>query len=337
MTLDRTDSLEQMLGHADWITRLSRALGGSGAEAEDVAQDTWVDVLRAPLGSIADPRRWLRAIMRRRAAKLRRSEERRRRREQEVAQQHEPVPSADDLTARVTMQRELTDAVLALDEPYRSTIVLRFFEQLDVDAIATRTGSPRNTVRSRLQRGLQLLRARLDQGGGRQRWLPGVIVLGGRRLASEAAAVSIATTGLALLSMKKLTPSPRRWSWRFRSIALTWFDDPSPPRARGLPDTAKTADAVTSGIEHRGSGRDRGRRQVERARQRDIETGSAPEVAAEPTGELIVRVEADGGAASGIHVYLARSVAGASRAARGARQQRRGRGPRAVAAGKVLV
>src|SRR5262245_965514 len=145
MTSDRTERLERMLGHADWITRLSRALAGSGAEAEDVAQDAWVDVLRAPLGSIADPRRWLRAIMLRRAGKLRRSEERRRRREQTVARQHEPVPSADDLTARVAMQRELNDAVLELDEPYRSTIVLRFFEQLDVDAIGTRTGSAANT------------------------------------------------------------------------------------------------------------------------------------------------------------------------------------------------
>src|SRR5262245_7673698 len=76
MTLDRTERLEQLLGHADWITRLSRALAGSGADADDVAQEAWVEVLRAPLGSVADPRRWLRAIMQRRAVKLRRSEER---------------------------------------------------------------------------------------------------------------------------------------------------------------------------------------------------------------------------------------------------------------------
>src|SRR5712671_876154 len=136
-------------------------------------------------GSTCCARRWLQAIVRRRAAKLRRGEERRRRREQAVAQ-HVALPSADELTARLTMQRELTEAVLALDEPYRSTIVLRYFEQLDVDAIAARTGAPRNTVRSRLQRGLQSLRARLDQDGGRERWLPAVLALGGRRLAVDA-------------------------------------------------------------------------------------------------------------------------------------------------------
>jgi DNA-directed RNA polymerase specialized sigma24 family protein len=37
MTPDRSNRLEQLLGHAEWITRLSRALVGSGADADDVA------------------------------------------------------------------------------------------------------------------------------------------------------------------------------------------------------------------------------------------------------------------------------------------------------------
>src|SRR5262249_44915156 len=148
-------------------------------------------------------RRWLRALVRRRAGKLRRAAERRRRREQAAALR-EPLPSADELADRLTMHRELTEAVLALDEPFRSTIVLRYFEPLDVDAIALRTGSPRNTVRSRLQRGLQSLRAVLDQRGGRGRWLSAVLVLSGRRLAVEAAHAAPIPGLLLLSAMKKI-------------------------------------------------------------------------------------------------------------------------------------
>lgn len=45
-------------------------------------------------------------------------------------------------------------AVAALDEPYRSVTVLRYFNGLSVDGIATIAGRPRSTV------GVQLIRAR---------------------------------------------------------------------------------------------------------------------------------------------------------------------------------
>jgi carboxypeptidase family protein/sigma-70-like protein len=51
--------------------------------------------------------------------------------------------------------------VLALDEPYRSTLVLRFFEEQPADAIARAVGVPVETVRTRVKRGLAQLRAKL--------------------------------------------------------------------------------------------------------------------------------------------------------------------------------
>ena len=57
------------------------------------------------------------------------------------------------------------------DEPFRSAIVLRFWRGLSPEQMAVELGVPRNTVRSRLQRGLERLRARLDAAyGERAKW-----------------------------------------------------------------------------------------------------------------------------------------------------------------------
>ncbi len=57
-------------------------------------------------------------------------------------------------------------AVLALDEPYRSTLLLRFFDDLPPRDVAKRTGVPVETARARIRRGLEQLRARLDKAHG---------------------------------------------------------------------------------------------------------------------------------------------------------------------------
>jgi len=198
MTLERSLPLEALLAEADHVTALARALVTDPATADDVAQATWMDVLRARRHSIVDPRAWLATIVRRRALRARRSETRRAHHERAAVatRTDDSAPSTAELAARVAMHRELVDAVLALDEPYRETIVLRFFENLDADAIALRMQTKRNTVRSRLQRGLEALRERLDRThGGRERWLPAVLALGSRHMALETAAVSTLTTG----------------------------------------------------------------------------------------------------------------------------------------------
>lgn len=209
MTLERSLPLEALLAEADHVTALARALVLDPATADDVAQATWMDVLRAQRHSIVDPRAWLATIVRRRAMRARRSETRRCRHERAAvaARIDDAAPSAAELAARVATHRELVDAVLALDEPYRETIVLRFFENLGVDAIASRMQTKRNTVRSRLQRGLDTLRERLDRShGGREHWLSAVLVLGSRHMALEtAAAGTLTTSGIAIaFTMKKL-------------------------------------------------------------------------------------------------------------------------------------
>jgi RNA polymerase sigma factor (sigma-70 family) len=242
--------LARLLGEADWITSLARALVHDRATADDAVQDTWLAVLRAGPRAMLDPRPWLATILRRRVQRLARGERRRQRRDAEHAADAfaGAAPSAADLTARVALHRELTDAVLALDEPYRGTIVLRFFEHLTAAQIAARTRCHEATVRSRLQRGLRLLRERLDRApGGRARWLPAVAALAARALPHELPGAALAAAGLGAnlgvgILMKKTLLGAAALAAAVL-LCLPWF------RADGAstPSSPQRADAPLAG------------------------------------------------------------------------------------------
>lgn len=247
-------SLAVLLAQSDWVTALCRALVADTADAEDVAQATWLDVLRAPpTAAPRDVRAWLTTIVRRQWSKLRRGRRRRTNREQEVARAAaaaaEPVATPAQLTARVQMHRELVDAVLALEEPYRTPVVLRFFEHLEPPAIAARLGAPLATVRSRLQRAMVQLRERLDDApGGRDRWLPAVGVLARRPLAGELAATAAGIGIVAGVPMKKLLIAVGALVLAlFVAMPLWWQDPVSPPipKPSPSPSVAETKPAPT--------------------------------------------------------------------------------------------
>src|SRR5262245_2004586 len=70
------------------------------------------------------------------------------------------------------MLRRVVSSVLALEEPYRDVVLLRFFEDLPPREVARRLGVPTETVRTRTRRALDRLRERLDaeHGGDRAAW-----------------------------------------------------------------------------------------------------------------------------------------------------------------------
>ena len=59
---------------------------------------------------------------------------------------------------------DLRRAVTQLDEPYRETLMLRFYAELSLAEIAAETGRPIGTVKTHLFRGLARLRAALPDG-----------------------------------------------------------------------------------------------------------------------------------------------------------------------------
>src|SRR3569623_824759 len=52
----------EILGEAEWLTRLARSLTGSAADADDVVQDTVATALRAPPDPDRPVRPWLRRV-----------------------------------------------------------------------------------------------------------------------------------------------------------------------------------------------------------------------------------------------------------------------------------
>lgn len=162
---------EVLLEHAAWVRRLAGELVRDPGAAEDVAQETWMAFLRRRPSMGRPLRPWLARVVRNQAALWARGAAGRRAREAEVARP-EQVPSSDELVGRAEVQRRLVDAVLGLEEPYRSAVLLRYYEGLEPIEIAALQRIPAATVRTHLFRGLARLRERLDtlHEGDRAAW-----------------------------------------------------------------------------------------------------------------------------------------------------------------------
>ncbi|HEX6883393.1 MAG TPA: sigma-70 family RNA polymerase sigma factor [Planctomycetota bacterium] len=163
------DPAQELLVHDGFVRALARSLLRDGHAAEDVAQETWVAALERGSAAMTWPA-WLAGVVRKRAGKHARGQARRTRRER-LAARVEELPSEAEILAREAARARVVAAVLALDEPYRGSVLLRFFEGLPPRAIAARQGVPVETVRTRLRRALDVLRARLEREyGDREAW-----------------------------------------------------------------------------------------------------------------------------------------------------------------------
>jgi|GEM_PF-2558011 len=147
--------------HTRWLRSLARQLVSDANTADDVVQATLVAALAWGERPREGLRSWLAGVARNVARQIGRGETRRKRRELRGAVS-EALPSAGEMVELVETQRRLATAVLGLAEHYRSTIILRFFEELTPTQIAQQLDIPASTVRVRLKRGLEQLRERLE-------------------------------------------------------------------------------------------------------------------------------------------------------------------------------
>lgn len=157
--------------HRPWIRSLALRLVRDAARADDLVQETFLAALEQRPSAGRSLRPWLRSVLTRRFAFGLRSDERRRARERESAA-HEELPSSSELAEEAEQHARLVQALARLREPYRTALLLRYYEGLAPAAIAERLDLPGATVRSHLKRGLDELRAQLDreQGGERRAW-----------------------------------------------------------------------------------------------------------------------------------------------------------------------
>lgn len=196
---DPSVPLDELLAHREWVRRLALAISRDEHEADDVEQATWVAALRRPPTHRASLRGWLGTTVRRAAGRLRRAE-RRRIHHEAAAPPRSPAEDAAELASRADTHRRVVEALVALEEPLRRTLLLRYFEGLAVGEVALRTGVPLETCRARLRRGRALLRDRLERElGGRDALGAAVVLLAGREhgggVAPAAGGVAMAATG----------------------------------------------------------------------------------------------------------------------------------------------
>ena len=144
-----SESPETLLAHDRFVRALARRLLADVHQADDVAQDTWLALALRPHEGLASMRAWLAGVVRRQAAKANRTDQRRLRREHAAARP-ESILAVDQVLEREALRKSVVDAVLVLEEPYRTTILLRFFEELPPRMVAVRMRTPLETVRTRI-------------------------------------------------------------------------------------------------------------------------------------------------------------------------------------------
>ncbi|MCE9638239.1 MAG: sigma-70 family RNA polymerase sigma factor [Planctomycetes bacterium] len=231
--------IEALLAHRDWVRGLARSLVTDPGLADDVEQETWLAALRHPPHDAVTVRPWFVTVARNFARQGRRGVMRRSRREEAVARP-ERQPATDEVVAQAETHKRVVLAVMDLDEPYRTTILLRYFEGLSVAECASRVGVAEDTFRTRLRRGVERLRAALGAADVHANdWRVALLPLA--RDADLRNANATANAGMAVSSMPR---SPARWSpvrglataaLVFAGAVGVWFavvgDDPAPAGA----------------------------------------------------------------------------------------------------------
>lgn len=145
--------------HQSMVFSIALRVTGEFGVAEEVAQDAFLELHRSSERMESDDhiKFWLRRVTVHRATDALRSRSRRPEAEAEewMDEQHTDVSGAGldfGIVAR------LDELLRTLPETMRVAVVLRYQEEMLPDEIAAMLGQPVATVKSNLQRGLQLLR-----------------------------------------------------------------------------------------------------------------------------------------------------------------------------------
>jgi RNA polymerase sigma-70 factor, ECF subfamily len=145
-------------------------LTGDRGRAEDLCQETFLKVVRAAAGWAPRARfqTWLYAIARNQAVDEARRQALRRAEPLDGPGRLEAAsedPSPDRAADGALVRPRLEAALAALPEEQREVFLLREYAGLRFQEIAEVTGTPENTVKSRMRYALEALRARLEALG----------------------------------------------------------------------------------------------------------------------------------------------------------------------------
>lgn len=142
--------------YMDMVFRLAFSYMKSASDADDVTQNVLLRLLRStkPFESEEHARFWLARATMNECKRALRSQWRKAGDIEEYA---------NELHFETQEHSDLFYAVMELPEKYRTAIYLYYYEDYSTDEIARLTGTPAATVRTRLRRGRELLRAGLEE------------------------------------------------------------------------------------------------------------------------------------------------------------------------------
>ncbi len=160
MAHDWQPDFEQLVDeHQSMVFSLALRMTGDRGLAEEVAQDVFLEMDRS-LGKIASAdhaRFWLRRVAMNRSTDAMR---RRRVRGMDLWVDIDEAHGAAGEERSSPLAARLEQLLSTLPEAQRSTLVLRYQEDMLPEEIAATLDAPVATVKSNLQRGLKLLRAK---------------------------------------------------------------------------------------------------------------------------------------------------------------------------------
>lgn len=174
MPTDRTrEEFDEIVReHAAAIVNLARAMTGSDADADDLAQETFVRAWRgfSRFRGESSVRTWLHGIAlnvirthrgkRSRAGQLFQFLSRRDAGDEEPM---ERLPASGDLEGQIAARDAIDRALATLPPDLRETLVLRDVQGLDYREISAMLGVPIGTVESRIFRARQRLKPLLEE------------------------------------------------------------------------------------------------------------------------------------------------------------------------------
>ena len=171
--------VEDLLSQTAWLQRLARGLVRDQNLADDLVQTSLSAALVAPPQERGEGlRAWLRRVLVNRLRREHRDSKAQERLQRNLASSRE-APAPSTLVARTEIQGALIQALRTLEEPCRTTILRRYYDDRSAVEIAMEEGIPESTVRNRLRRGLRRLRERLrtQYGNDDAQWLSAIAVL----------------------------------------------------------------------------------------------------------------------------------------------------------------
>ncbi|MBC7974509.1 MAG: hypothetical protein H7138_05940 [Myxococcales bacterium] len=156
------------------MRRLAHALVKDAATADDVAQDAWLATAgKTPAHDQVRP--WLSRVVRN-VVRMRARSTRRRAGYEAAIDVGESVPRSDDVVARMEAHQLLAAEVLALDEPYRSTIV-SLTREVDSFSAPARGAAPYLAIAQRILERIRDTRAAKAASTARQGQLTFLVLL----------------------------------------------------------------------------------------------------------------------------------------------------------------